>query len=146
MTHDTNSRSGSTQSERPQTEAPKSATPQGNQSDAQYALELADAYLHGEVDDCDCDHDDEHDHDDDDAVERSFPSLRKSSRSVIANWLIDNPLKEPLAPIFSGTSDCVLVETPDVSWCDPLEDAIVHRLREPNRRKRDAIHLLPGLT
>jgi len=134
MTHDTNSRSGSAEAEEPQTEASNSVMQQSNQSDAQYALELADAHLHGEIDDCDCDHDDDHEDDDDDEPsEPRFPGLRKSSRSVIANWLIDNPLKEPLAPIFAAASDCVLVETPDVSWCDPLQDAIVHRLREPNR-------------
>lgn len=130
MTHDPKNASISEQPACAQPGSNEGATPRGNLSDAQYALELADAHLHGEVDDCD--HDDDHDHDDD-AVEPSFPSLRKSSRSVIANWLINNPLKEPLAPIFAGTSDCVLVETPDMSWCDPLEDAIVHRLREPNR-------------
>ncbi len=61
----------------------------------------------------------------------------KSSQALIANWMIDHRLGNQLKPIFDKKPNCLLIEPPDSSWCEPIAKAIRSRIRSESLLSRN---------
>ncbi|SCC78480.1 hypothetical protein [Saliniramus fredricksonii] len=76
----------------------------------------------------DADYDDDNDDDDahvaEDAEEEAAAKPPKTSRRVIANWVIAKRLHDVLKPIREKRPFCLLIEVPEASWSEPIADAI----------------------
>lgn len=77
--------------------------------------------------------------DDGEAAERAAMAAPNSSQTVITHWIIKNRLADALKPIFKRKPHCVLIETPDATWCEPLAKVITERIADgsPLRRYDD---------